>query len=208
MEKPLRVLFGGTFDPVHNGHLYIARFLLSHYPISDIRLIPCHIPVLKPHAQVSVDDRLSMLRIALQNEPACHIDPIEIYREGPSYTLDTLRSYRKAEPDVNLALVVGTDVFTNLNQWYRWQEVLTLAHFILIPRPDPIIPHDILALTQPVENFADLNHPGGGRLFTAHCHPPAISSSQVRRKIAHGEDCSALLPPTVWDYIRQHHLYR
>ena len=134
MTRPV-ALFGGTFDPVHFGHLRPAVELQQVLDAAELRFIPCQIPPLKDAATAPADVRLEMLRAAVHDLPGCSVDPRELQRDGPSYTVTTLEELRSEDPGRRLCLVIGLDAFLALPTWHRWEAVLELTHFAVTSRP-------------------------------------------------------------------------
>lgn len=209
-KQPITV-FGGTFDPVHQGHLQIALMLQKEFLLPEIRFIPCKIPVLKEEAHAAAHDRLAMLELAISAYPGLTIDTRELDRTTPSYTVETLHSLRTQFPQHPLCFVLGMDAFLELPQWYHWQELLTLSHLIVINRNAHPIPQDSLliqllqrhSMTDP--NF--LHTTLAGSILQKTITPICISSSNIRQQIRSGQDVSSLLPPQVFHYIQERKLY-
>ena len=137
INKPLGIL-GGTFDPVHFGHLRMALDIYQHCDLQEVRLIPCKQPVYtsqKNDTQANSQARLAMLRLAIADTPGLTVDERELQRETPSYTIDTLLSLRAALPQTPLCFIMGSDTLATLDTWHRWQEILDIAHLIVISRP-------------------------------------------------------------------------
>lgn len=118
-------IFGGTFDPIHNGHIQTSLKIQSHFHFDHYFFLPCNIPVLKPRATASNQQRIDMLQLALKQYPQFSIDLREINRGPPSYMVDTLTSYRKEFPKASLSLIIGYDAFLSLAQWQQWEKYLT-----------------------------------------------------------------------------------
>ncbi len=128
-------ILGGTFDPIHHGHLRCAQELLQDLPLDEVRLVPCRIPPHRDTPQASAEQRLRMLKAALDGAPGLTVDDRELSREGPSYTVDTLHSLRAEFGATPLCLIVGMDAFNGLDRWHRWQELIGLAHIVVAHRP-------------------------------------------------------------------------
>lgn len=211
MKKPIGIL-GGTFDPVHNGHLFIARALYSTLDWQEVRFIPCQQPVLKKPTCATAEQRLAMLKLALAAQPGFVIDEQELQRTTLSYTVDTLVALRKEFGDTPLCLILGSDNLTTLPQWHRWQELITLAHFVIVMRPDYALPTEGLVgkllVEHQVNNPAVLQQKSAGAIFISDIKPPAISATQIRQQLSQGLQPQHQLPETVLHYIQQHHLYR
>lgn len=212
MKHKSLLIFGGTFDPIHLGHLQIAAAVQQHFHFSSFIFLPCKVPVLKPQAQANSDHRLKLLQCALTEFPIEHalIDAREINRDSPSYMVTTLADFRQEQGDtVSISLLMGEDVFANLPKWHKWKEILQLCNILLIKR-QPATP-----LTQPLKdlltqqvlvNDQDLlkNRAGGIFLFDAGSF--AISSTAIRNSLKKGYP-SKDLPPGVAAYLAQNKLY-
>lgn len=140
VKKALGIL-GGTFDPIHQGHLGIAHAALLACQLTEIRFIPCKQPLLKNQAHASTEQRLAMLSIACKPYPNFVIDDREIKRDTPSYMVETLTSLRADYPTSALCLIIGIDAFIDLPQWYHWQQLIDLAHIIIPNRPSFSLQH-------------------------------------------------------------------
>lgn len=222
MGAPLHVVFGGTFDPVHNGHLAVARAAADHFD-AQVHLLPAADPPHRPAPAVSAAQRVAMLELALRDQPRLQLDTRELQRPGPSYSVDTLAQLRaELGPEAPLAWLVGEDAFAGLSQWHRWQELPGLAHWIIAQRPDAqgrvrTRPEDIEANWPPqlralasgrwVETPRQLHEAPCGRLARLELPPRPESSSAVRQRIAHGLPWRDQVPAAVGGYIRQHGLY-
>lgn len=205
-------LLGGTFDPVHNGHLRMALELYQQLQLDEVRFIPCQQPVIDKSAQVSAEHRLAMLQLGIQQQTGFKIDTRELNRSTPSYSIDTLISLRTELEDAALCFIIGSDSLINLPRWHRWQELINYAHLIIIPRPDHNVPSTgILAefikhhqITDPVL----LKEKTAGFLYVAPFTPLMISSTYIRQQIQTNLSPRYLLPDEVLSYIKQNNLYR
>src|SRR5579872_5752796 len=134
-------ILGGTFDPIHFGHLRLALELYQAFALEHIRIIPCYQPVHRKQPVASPEERLAMSKRAVASEPALKIDETEIKRKGPSYTIDTLLDLRKKAPQVPFCILIGIDAFLGFTSWHRWQDILENAHLIVAHRPNYHLPH-------------------------------------------------------------------
>ena len=129
-------IFGGTFDPIHYGHLRPALELLETLELAEVRFIPCRIPAHRGLPQVTAEQRLALVRLALADQPGFMADDRELRREGPSYMVDTLASLREdVGPETPLCLIIGADAFRELHTWRRWRELTDWAHIVVMQRP-------------------------------------------------------------------------
>ncbi len=210
--REILAIFGGTFDPVHFGHLRPALEVAETLNLEEMRLVPARVPPHRGDPGVSAEHRLAMLELALAGQERLVIDRRELSREGPSYTVDTLVSLRAEYPDHALALVLGEDAFASLSRWHRWKELTELAHLVVMTRPgarrvlDAAL-EDLSARCR-VPDADALRQARAGGLLVAEVTPLAISASGIRELIAAGRDPRWLAPDAVLDYIREHGLYR
>ena len=193
-------LLGGTFNPVHEGHLSIAREALRLFALDAVWFIPCAVPPHKPsHNLASNEDRLAMLRLALAGEPRFDALPIEFDRPGKSYTVDTVRALQALHPGDGFVFIIGADTLPELHTWHQPLELLSLVRIVTLARPG-FVP-DAVALQLPppwpARLLADLRTGD----------PLDVSSRDVRAKIAAGQPLS-LVPEPVLRYIQEHNLYR
>lgn len=205
-------LFGGTFDPVHIGHLRGALEVAELMAFDQLRLIPSARPPHREAPQVSAADRLAMVELAVADLPPLRVDDRELRRERPSWTIDTLESLRAevGESD-QLFLMLGWDAFCGLPGWHRWEELLNHCHILVLQRPDadaepPEELRDLLA-ARSVADPLSLSGPGGQISFVWQS-PLAVSATQVRQLLAAGRSVRFLVPDAVLAYIHAHGLYR
>lgn len=215
-------VYGGTFDPVHFGHLRPALEIAAALDLDEVRLIPCH---QSPHRDAPVvgdAHRLAMLRCAVAAGGPFAIDDRELRRAGPSYSVDTLAELRAERPEARLLLFLGGDAFAGFPRWHRWAEILELAHLVISPRPasraanraadlaGSELPEDAAALLagRRAACAAQLDAQPAGRIFVQPVTQLDISATQIRALLAAGGDPAYLMPLAVRDYIQQHGLYR
>lgn len=200
-------IFGGTFDPVHYGHLRSALELKELFQLDHIRLIPCASPVHRDEPHATAWQRLEMLNLAIQNQSDFVIDGQELERAGGSYTFHTLTALRATYPTQPLLLFIGSDAFNDLTSWFCWQKLFDLAHIVVITRPNaPLNPlNDFLnaRLTSDKSQLKQL----AGQLFFQEITQLAISATAIRGMIAAKQNPRFLLPDAVLDYIIQNQLY-
>ena len=205
-------ILGGTFDPVHIGHLRTALELYQALPFAEIRFVPCGQPPHRHLPRATADQRLTMLRLALGDQQGFNIDERELQREGPSYMVDTLSSLRAEFPDVPLSLIVGLDVFRDFDKWHRWQEIPALAHIVVVHRPASAIVKegrvfDMLKKIR-IEEPAQLPQQAAGSLLLWPVRQLDISSTDIRSLIAEHKSPRYLLPEQVYAYISSEGLYQ
>lgn len=210
--RPLAVL-GGTFDPIHYGHLRTALELYEGLDLCELRLIPAGQPPHRQAPSASAAQRLDMVQLAVEDDPILDWDDRECHRRGPSYTVDTLADLRaELGPQQSVVLVLGADAFAHLHAWERWQQLLELAHIVVVHRPGTPLPDQGQAaklLTQcGVESPAALADCPAGHILPWPVTPLDISSSRIREHIAAGGSARYLVPNPVWRYICSHGLYQ
>jgi nicotinate-nucleotide adenylyltransferase len=185
-------LFGGSFDPVHLGHLLVAQAALEELGLTQIFFIPASQSPFKPESVLApAAERLRLLRLALAGQTGCEIDDQEIIRGGVSYTIDTVRDYLRRFPASDLFYLIGADHVPQLPHWRACEELARLLGFIIIPRPG--------------EPVAPLPPPFRGQALRG--FPLGISSSQVRARIRAGQPIDWLVPAAVAEAIRNNQLY-
>jgi len=196
------LVFGGTFDPIHHGHLITAQAARQELAADEVILIPAFISPhkLDRHA-ASGADRLAMARLATQGVPGFRVYPGEVERGGPSFTIDTLETLVRADPQRTLTLLLGADQLPQFHHWHRIDDILALVQVAIMGRPNVPLSFQTLQET--------LGHPVATRL--AGCILPTplveISATAIRARVAAGEPIHFLVPPTVEAYIREHGLY-
>ena len=210
-------VFGGTFDPIHCGHLELARELREKLALSSVRFIPAGQPPHRGAPAASAQHRLAMVELAVANHPGLEVDTREIERKGRSYTVTTLEELHEEDRARTLALILGADAFLGLETWHRWREVFELAHLVVVARPGvtladrlpPELAHE-WARRRRDDKSAIFSQTAGAiiePLISAH----PISASAIRRSLARGghgiEAMRGLLPATVLAYIERNRLY-
>lgn len=213
-SKKLIGILGGTFDPIHYGHLQVAHTLYQKLPFAQIQFIPCGIPPHREKPQASSADRLAMTQLAIADHPGFFANDIEIKKTTPSYTIETLQALQPSFPDNIICLILSTEAFAKLNTWHQWEKIFTYCHLIVVNRMDYELPQapwlkKLLSLRQ-IKDPADLvTTPVGKILFQSADNVP-ISATHIRRQLANGDitRIASLIPATVLEYIQQHHLYR
>ena len=208
---------GGTYDPVHLGHLRCALELSELMGCetekgANVHLLPCYNPVHRGEPGASSTQRADMLALATEGEPDLIVDQREILRKGPSYTVETLKEMRQQYgPDEPIVLVLGTDAFNGLSSWYRWLEIPTLAHIIVLSRPGWVLSADgalgELVDSSRVEKIETLFECSAGYILPLELTLLDISSSKVRSSIASGQSARYLVSDVVWRYICDNQLY-
>jgi len=205
-------LLGGTFDPVHIGHLRSAVEVAESLRLDELRLIPSARPPHRTAPQTSAVDRLAMVRLAVAGADVLQVDDRELLRDKPSYSIDTLESLRaELAADDQLVLLLGWDAFCGLPSWQRWEELLLHCHILVLQRPDadseaPEALRNLLA-ARSVNDPLAFNGPNGQIAFIWQT-PLAVSATQIRSLLARGKSARFLVPDAVLAYIHAHGLYR
>ncbi len=210
LKQPIGIL-GGTFDPVHLGHLQIARSAAQAFNLAEVRLMPCYQP---PHRALPIatpEQRLDMVRCAIQHEPLLKIEDCEIQRQGVSYMADTLEILHQQLPQTPICLILGVDAFLGFPTWHRYSKILELAHLIILPRSDHRLPQTgILAelfKKHAVENKMALSQTIAGYIILHALPLIDISATTIRQQIAAGNAPIEFLPPLVYEYIVKNNIY-
>jgi nicotinate-nucleotide adenylyltransferase len=215
-KAPL-VMLGGTFDPVHYGHLNVAADVREALDVAYVTMVPAADPPHRPPPGAPAADRLAMLALAIAEFPGLALDDREIARGGRSYTVDTLEDLRRAWPARPLAWIVGADAFLGLMTWHRHREVLALAHLVVVARPglDLAATMDgaLAALwsTHATDDRGALSRASAGAIVRVATSPHPIAATAIRATLARSPldrvALAKLLPPAVLAYIESHHLY-
>lgn len=194
-------IFGGTFDPIHFGHLRTAFEILQALRFAEVRFMPCGNP---PHRDQPVADaalRLKMVQVATEGQRGFVVDDRELQREGPSYSVDTLTALRSEYPLDPIALIIGMDAFLSLPKWYHWREILQLAHIVVAHRPGwrapDMGPLGELLADRGTHRIGDLHDAKSGHIFIHDVTQLEISSSEIRELVSVGRDPRFLLPDAV-----------
>jgi nicotinate-nucleotide adenylyltransferase len=205
-------IFGGTFDPIHYGHLRTAFELLQSLRLSEMRFMPAGNP---PHRDITVasaEERLAMVQAATQDQPGFVVDDREIRRSGLSYSVDTMRSLRADFPDRSLCLIVGMDAFLGLPKWHQWRELMELAHLVVAHRPGwrapSMGPLGELLVVRGTGRINDLHEARAGCIYIHAVTQLEISSTEVRKLIGAGRDPRYLMPDAVRALIAETGCYR
>ena len=205
-------VLGGTFDPVHIGHLRSALEVAEVLALDELRLMPNARPPHRDTPQVSAQDRLEMVRCAVEGVPTLSVDARELARDTPSYTIETLELMRaELAASDQLFLLLGWDAFCGLPSWHRWEELLQHCHILVLQRPDADVePPDALRNLLAARSVSDpqaLVGPAGHIAFVWQT-PLAVSATQIRQLLASGKSVRFLVPDAVLAYIDAHNLYR
>ncbi len=202
-------LYGGTFDPVHYGHLRTALEVKEIFDLQEVRLIPCSQPPHRESPATTAEIRFQMLKLAIQHQPGLVIDRRELDRPGFSFMIDTLKSLRKELADTPLLLFIGTDAFSGLTAWHQWQNLFDFAHIIVITRPGfEQNQLDDFFSSKLAKTKTDLKQKQSGYLFFQCVTQLDISATKIRNMIETNVNPGFLLPDSIIEYIKRNKLYK
>ena len=198
-------VFGGTFDPVHNGHVLTISELLEKLPFEKILVIPNLQPPHRESSQVSYKHRYEMASMAFKDIPKTIVDNRESLRDGPSYAIETVKEIMSEEEGVRVVMIVGSDSFVDIHSWYKWQDLINLVDFVIMKRPD--LPLSKNKKAKDLVSKKDLFENSKLNIFEIKVTPFKISSSSIREKIVKGKKIDHLVNTLVKEYIKKHGLY-
>ncbi|MCL1886860.1 MAG: nicotinate-nucleotide adenylyltransferase [Betaproteobacteria bacterium] len=216
MSVECTILLGGSFDPVHKGHIAIAEYFCNLFHTTRLRLIPAGNPWQKNHLDATPQQRIDMLRLAFDPTPlSTTIDTQEIERTGPSYTIDTLRAIRQETGNKgSLVFILGSDQLLNLNTWHEWKQLFQFAHIAVASRPgysveSSILPAEIRdVFYHRIASSQEIRNTSHGLTYLANETSIDISATEIRKNLQHSNTSHSLIPPKVLDYIKKNNLYR
>ncbi|MCE2871883.1 MAG: nicotinate-nucleotide adenylyltransferase [Oxalobacteraceae bacterium] len=216
MNKPCILLLGGSFDPIHAGHIGVAQYFCTLLHPDELRLIPAGQPWQKTSMNTPAEHRIAMLKLAFNQWPVpVQIDTQEIQRAGPSYTVDTLHELRRSlGNDVSLAWIIGADQLTNFHTWHEWRQVFELTNLCIAARPGYVLDKaalnsDVLQeISRRLASPSQLRQTASGLSYIANNLAWDVSSTVVRESLKLGQPVRDLLPSPVLDYAQHHHLYQ
>ena len=204
-------IMGGSFNPVHYGHLRVASDAKRRLALDAMFIMPAAQSPLKTQYSVSAEHRLAMLDLAVTEFPELKLDTRELDREGPSYTLDSLQTLRQEMgSDATIYFLIGDDMLPTLNQWSRWQALTDYAHLVVANRPGEflVIPAEVTTWWHEREtSLAQLSSLPSGRVSRLECSLVDVSSSEIRQSLKAGERGTEMIPYAVMEYIRRYKLY-
>ncbi len=217
MGEPLAApigIFGGTFDPIHFGHLRSALELFEQLALQRLHLVPSAVPPHRDAPHATPEQRLAMLQLAVKGQPGFIVDEREIERSGPSYMVDTLDSLRAEVGQTPLCLILGVDAFLGVPDWHHWRRLLDLAHIVVAHRPGWSMNEMSLSPTlrqvvreHRLNDVAALRTQSAGRVLLQGVTQLDVSATDIRARIAAGKSANYLLPAAVWQYIQEQDLY-
>ncbi|MBZ0070299.1 MAG: nicotinate-nucleotide adenylyltransferase [Gammaproteobacteria bacterium] len=204
-------VFGGTFDPIHFGHLRCAWEIAEQLELRELRMLPARLPPHRDPPLASADQRRRLLELALAGQSLLRLDTRELERDGPSYMVDTLRSLRAELGDEPVCLILGQDAFNSLDGWHRWEAIPGLAHLVVVTRPGSTLvdhgPIRDLVERCGVECVDALRARPAGAVLARTVTPLAISASGIRDLLAAGHSPRYLLPDAVLDCVQRERMY-
>lgn len=206
-------LFGGTFDPVHNGHIKTSLNIQAHFNFDSYLFLPCKTPTIKPAAMATNQQRIDMLELAIKPYSAFHIDLRELKRDSPSYMVETLKSVRDEHKNASITLIMGYDAFLSLPKWHQWHKLIKLANILVINREDFSSEPVSAKLSELLEHHKkqfkkDIVQNQSGNIMFFNAGNYEISSTKLRALLKNHEEVNNELPKEVADYINLWRLYQ
>lgn len=211
---PLCAIYGGTFDPIHYGHLKSVEALANQVALHQITIMPNNVPPHRPQPEADSQQRKAMIELAIQDNPLFQLDARELRRASPSWTVETLEQIRaergSAQP---LAFIIGQDSLLSLHRWHRWEELLTLCHLLVCQRPGYPVTMESPQQQRWLDRHSttavsELHQQPAGKVYLAQTPLYAISATEIRQRLQQNLPCEALVPAPVLTFIEQHHLYQ
>jgi len=215
LKSPVKRIgvFGGTFDPIHFGHIHTAKQTAQWLNLDRLLILPSHIPPHKSKTSATAIQRLAMVDLVCQKEPSLVRDKRELNKHSPSYTVETLQEIKGEYAQAQLFFIVGMDSLLTFKTWYKYQDILSLSHLVVNTRPNYHLDEDNIELSLLLAKH-QINHPNELKRNSAGCilfHDSKdwnISSTQIRDKIKNNQNCSEFLPADILSYINEEQLYR
>ncbi|WP_223670108.1 nicotinate-nucleotide adenylyltransferase [Kangiella shandongensis] len=210
-DKTMHIILGGTFDPVHFGHLRMTQEMLNRFPHANVSLMPAAYPPHRPEPGATPQQRIEMLQLVLAQYPQLGVDARELERQEPSYSVVTLREIRQEVADDCVVFLMGTDAFAKLDQWYEWQKLIKLTNILVVGRPSSELPTTGTVADfyhqYALDDLSELPSYSHGKIGFCQMPQLDISSSYIREQINQGFSPRFLLPDGILDYMYQHGLY-
>ena len=202
-------VFGGTFDPVHQGHLRTVASVQQQLDLAHVLFVPAARPRLRSAPIASATHRLEMLKRALASEPSFEVNDLELGRDGPSTTVLTLEALYHNYQETPICFILGIDAFLGFPQWHRWTELLGLAHFVVMSRPGTVLPVERPTWWVRAEttDLSIVHQRRAGSIVMVEVPPMDVAASNIRERLRAGDDISRSVPKSVIDYITEHQLY-
>jgi nicotinate-nucleotide adenylyltransferase len=206
---------GGMFDPVHEGHMELARQVKQLCQLDEVLFVPCGSPVHRPRAIAIPAARIAMLELAVRGTEWLHVDPRESLSNAPSYTYNTLSAIRAEQPAAILHLLLGLDAFLLFTTWYKWREIFDLAHIVVVARPGYALSTEVLdpelcdeLAKREAHSLEDCRQTPAGKILLLNIPTPAISSTEIREMLQEKRDISQYLNKDVAAFIHTYQLYQ
>lgn len=206
--------YGGTFDPIHQGHLQLALYVQQHCGLKTLQLLPCHLPPHRAHPGVNSEHRAKMVELAIAPYPQLQLNPLELGKQSPSYTVETLEALHRQHPDDTLCFVIGMDSLCAFHSWHRYRDILNLCHLLVCQRPGYTLNAEAekLLLAYGAQSINELKTQQASKILLLQNPLFDISASQIRAGISPNVPQQrpepALQIPAVMRYIEQHRLYQ
>lgn len=210
----LQAIYGGTFDPVHYGHLNSVTALAEQVSLRQVIIMPNNVPPHRPQPAASSEQRRKMVELAIADKPLFTLDCRELERATPSWTVETLEQIRaEKDPQQPLAFIIGQDSLVSLPHWHRWEALLSLCHLLVCQRPGYPLTMETAKLQRWLEthlthSVEPLHQQPAGKIFIAPTPLYDISATTIRQRLRSGQACDDLLPAPVLEFIDRQHLYR
>ncbi|OKP04924.1 nicotinate-nucleotide adenylyltransferase [Xenorhabdus eapokensis] len=210
----IQALFGGTFDPIHYGHLRPVEALAQLAGLKQVILLPNHVPPHRPQPEATSQQRLEMVRLVVQDNPLFTVDTRELERQTPSYTVETLKSFRQEIGEHHpLAFIIGQDSLQTIHTWYKWEELLDICHLLVCSRPGYQSQLSAPGMQSWLEKHQIaspllLSQKPHGYIYLAATPLLNISATDIRQRHQQGMSCDDLLPPSIQNYIDSQGLYK
>ena len=196
-------IMGGTFDPIHNGHLAVGRQAYREYQLDEVWFMPSgHPPHKKDHAVTDAADRCAMTKLAIRNDPYFRFSDFEVRREGNTYTAQTLTLLRRQYPDVRFYFIIGADSLFEIESWYMPEKIMEQAVILVAGRA---FSRAKSSLEDQIRYLRERYH---SEIYQVHLEKMDVASAHLRELAAEGQDLKPYVPEAVWNYIQEHHLYR
>ncbi|MDP5136559.1 nicotinate-nucleotide adenylyltransferase [Rheinheimera baltica] len=210
MTKHIGIL-GGTFDPVHLGHVSCARFVQQHCQLDEVRLMPCHLPAHRATPGATSEQRAAMVTLAIQSYPRLSLERLELDKQSASYTADSLALLTHREPNSRFYFIIGMDSLCYFQQWKDWQGILKQAHILVCQRPGYSAAEGdapFLLLHYGINNVTSLKQVSAGKILLLDNPLHAISASHIRQQLVSANPGTDTLDPVVLNYIATQQLYQ
>ena len=206
-------ILGGTFDPIHLGHIEPAISTAKYLGLEQITLLPAHIPPHKRFTSANANQRKEMVELVCQESTLFSLDMRELRRNTPSYTVETLKEIKAESPSSQIFFIIGMDSLLSFTTWFKWQEILQYCHLVVNTRPD----HDLAIANEDtqrllkkhhIDNISQIGNKAAGNIIIRHKESWHVSSTVLRQQLKQQAKLSNLIPESVANYILKHKLYR